>query len=160
MSAVLPPKLRVVLGPAQFSGPVVGPHDPYLRDCWTAALGPGQVLCYRRLHQFVGSEVPTAALARSLGMGTTPELPRLARCLSRLAEFGALRVEGDTCRLAPGLRYLTRGELRRAGPIVQGLHAVHLRRQGLEPPRIAALAAEGARGLRREPGLAMGMVAS
>lgn len=160
MSAALPPKLRIELGPPQFSGPVVGPHDAYLRDCWTAVLGPSQVLCYRRLHQFIGADVPTASLAHSLGMGTTPELPRLARSLGRLAEFGALRLEGSSCKVAPGLRYLTRRELRRAGPIVEGLHGAHLRRAGLEPARIAALARDGARAMRHPPTLSMGMVAS
>lgn len=155
--ASLPGRLRIEVGPPQFSGPVVGPNDPYLGDCWAAVLGPGQVLCYRRLHQLAGSEVPTVAIAKSLGIGSTPHLSRLERCLSRLADFGALSLDGATCRLAPGLRYLTRSELQKAGPIVRGLHAAHLRQRELEPARIAVLAKDGARSFRRQPTLAMAM---
>lgn len=144
MSTLLPERIRVRMGPAQFSGPVVGPEDAYLRDCWTAVIGPAQVLAYRRLHQLVGAEVPTLALSQSLGLGKT----RLAGGLERLEHYGGLKLEDGLAQLSPGLRYLTPAELGRAGPIVEGLHAAHLRARGLEPKRIARLAWEGSRSLR------------
>ncbi|MHB1854359.1 MAG: hypothetical protein ACYCS2_04805 [Acidimicrobiales bacterium] len=144
MSTSLPERISVRIGPAQFSGPVVGPEDAYLRDCWTAVIGPAQVLAYRRLHQLVGAEVPTLALSQSLGLGKA----RLAGGLARLEHYGGLKLEDNLCQLSPGLRYLTPSELDRAGPIVEGLHAAHLRARGLEPHRIARLAWEGSRSLR------------
>ena len=38
MRAYLPERLRIELGPAQFSGPVVGPHDAYLREAGALAI--------------------------------------------------------------------------------------------------------------------------
>ena len=144
MSSPLPERIRVRMGPAQFSGPVVGPEDAYLRDCWTAVIGPAQVLAYRRLHQLVGAEVPTMALAQSLGLGKA----RLAGGLARLAHYGGLQLEEDLCQLSPGLRYLTPSELGRAGPIVEALHTAHLRARGLEAHHVARLAWEGSRSQR------------
>ena len=139
----------VELGPAQFSGPVVGPADAYLTDCWTAILGPTQVLAYRRLHQVVGTTITGDDLARSLGFSSLRSQPRLDACLERLEQYLAISRSGQAIRVTPGLRYLTPDELKRAGPIVAGLHRAHLRSRQLEPERMALLAREGARAMRR-----------
>ena len=137
---VLPDRLRVRLGPLRFSGMVVGPDHPYVIDCWPAVIGPTPVLCWSRLHQLVGSDIDTRAVATSIGLGGVDWHSRLGWCLGKLTRHQLVSFDGRLIELSPAIRILTDPELAAAGDLVSELHerhlaAVRIRRPGRSAPQ-------------------------
>ena len=122
----VPDRLRVRIGPLRFSGMVVGPDHPYVLDCWAAVVGPTPVLCLARLHQLVGLEVDTRAVAASVGLGGADWRARLGWCLGKLTRYQLVSFDGRLIELSPAIRILTDPELAAAGDLVSELHEGHL----------------------------------
>ena len=139
----VPERVRIEIGPGRFSGMVVGPDHPYVLDCWAAVVGPTAVLLLVRLHQLVGLEVDTRAVAVSVALGGTDWQARLAWCLRKLSRYRLISDAGTVIALSPAIRVLAEPELAAAGDLVGGLHAAHLtrsrpqRRQPDRTPRTA-----------------------
>lgn len=67
--------------------------DPYVEQCWSAAIGPSSTLLLRRLPALWVTRVPAAIdaseLSQSLGLGASvSEHSRLVNTLQRLVRFG------------------------------------------------------------------------
>lgn len=70
--------------------------DPYVEQCWSAAVGPSSTLLLRRLPALwvdrVPAEIGASELSQSLGLGAgVGEHSRLVNTLERLARFGLAR---------------------------------------------------------------------
>lgn len=77
------------------------PGSPYVELVWLGTLGPSTTLCWQRLSRLAatgpGTEVDTADLSRSLGLGDgLGRNAPVSRTLARMVAFGAASRTGDT----------------------------------------------------------------